>query len=85
MHHEVFSKFDCWKGYVEPGFSVNFLGVLTRSSFADWNDLGGQIVAPEFPALSEEYLEWIDMLEAVTAARGDFTMIELGVVGVGGW
>jgi len=85
VSHEVFSKFDCWKGYVEPGFSVNVLGVLTRSSFVGWKDLGGQIVAPEFPALSEEYLEWIDMLEAVTAARGDFTMIELGVVGVGGW
>jgi len=83
-HHHVFSKFDCWKGYVGPGFSANFLHVRTRSYFAGWEDLGGQFVATELPAFDEEYFEWIDLLEAVTTARGQFKMIELGA-GWGRW
>ena len=30
------------------------------------------------PAFDEEYCEWIDVLEAVQAAYGRFTMIEFG-------
>lgn len=85
-HHEIFDKFECWEGYVDPGFGVNFLGVLTRSSFASWRirDMGGQLVATELPAFDEEYFEWIDILEAVITARDQFTIIELGA-GWGRW
>jgi len=37
-----------------------------------------------FPCFDEEYFEWIDLLEAVTGAEGEFTMIELGA-GWGRW
>jgi hypothetical protein len=41
-------------------------------------------VQTEYPAFPEEYLEWIDLLEAVANAQGKFTMIELGA-GYGRW
>ena len=36
------------------------------------------------PSFDEEYFEWIDLLEAVLAARDKFTMVELGA-GFGRW
>jgi FkbM family methyltransferase len=41
-------------------------------------------IAPSYPPFDEEYFEWIDLLEAVTSARGRFTMLELGA-GFGRW
>jgi len=38
----------------------------------------------EYPELDEEYFEWIDLLESVVAARGSYTMIDLGA-GYGRW
>lgn len=84
-HHEIFGRFACWEGYVEPGFSVNFLGVKTRSIFfSQLQDEGGKFVSTCLPKINEEYFEWIDLLEAVTGTRGQFTMIELGA-GFGRW
>lgn len=85
-HHPVFSKFDCWEGEVEAGTSRNFLGVVTRDAY--FNLLARHPQAryewAPYPAFDEEYFEWIDLLEAVTAARDRFTMIELGA-GWGRW
>ena len=86
MHHPIFAKFECWKGYVRPGFTANFLGVLTRQSF--FKKLirhdEGRFVQTEFPDFAEVYLEWLDLLEAVTTAEGQFTIVELGA-GWGKW
>jgi FkbM family methyltransferase len=41
-------------------------------------------VQAPYPAFNEEYLEWIDLLESVVAARKSYTMIELGA-GTGRW
>ena len=37
-----------------------------------------------YPAFNEGYIEWIDLLESVVAARKSYTMIELGA-GMGRW
>ena len=37
-----------------------------------------------YPAFDEDYIEWIDLLESVVAARKSYTMIELGA-GMGRW
>jgi FkbM family methyltransferase len=37
-----------------------------------------------FPKFNEEYFEWIDVCEAVAAAQGSFTIVELGA-GFGRW
>ncbi len=85
IHHEVFYKFKCWEGEIEAGFRPNFLGVMTRESFLlEPQPSERRFVATQYPAVNEMYFEWIDVLEAVTAARGQFTMIELGA-GWGRW
>jgi len=98
-HHEIFNRFECWKGFVEPGFLVNFLGVKTREYFLGKKFredmlrgkhlftsqcLGSRFVATELPGFNDWYFEWIEVLEAVTLAQDRFTMIELGA-GYGRW
>lgn len=86
QHHEVFTRFECWQGDVEPGFAPNFLGVMTRGTFSPLLTACDKMtyVSTTYPAFDEEYFEWVDVLEAVTRARRQFTMIELGA-GWGRW
>jgi FkbM family methyltransferase len=87
MHHEIFNKFECWRGEVDAGITPDFLGVKTRDSFFTFfapPHPEKRFVSTEYPGFTEEYFEWIDLLEAVTTARGRFTMIELGA-GYGRW
>jgi FkbM family methyltransferase len=88
--HEVFYRFRCWEGRVPEGFIVNFLGVVTRTSYWQPNVALGEAypsnrqVKTEYPPFDEEYFEWVDLLESVVTAKGQFTMIELGA-GWGRW
>jgi hypothetical protein len=85
IHHPVFERFQRWSGEVDSGRSVNFLGVCTRDEFMA--GMTGVVAAKsrwvetDYPPFDEEYLEWVDVLEAVVSAVGVFTMIELGA----GW
>ena len=89
-HHPAFRNFVCWEGRVPEGYIVNFLGVLTRTD--NWKghvaiEIGYpkvRYVRTEYPPFDEDYFEWIDLLEALTAAEGRFTMVELGA-GWGRW
>jgi FkbM family methyltransferase len=89
-HHPVFRDFQCWHGTVPEGFIVNFLGVVTRVDyFEPYTEIDHRYppdrqVQTEYPEFDEEYFEWIDLLEAVVAAEGRFTMLELGA-GFGRW
>jgi len=82
----IFSRFHPWAGEVEPGWLVNWIGVRTRTSVQ--MDMRGYTEPTyqesEPPTLSEEYFEWIDVLESVYESEGPFTMIELGA-GWGRW
>jgi len=86
MHHKIFSEFKCAEGFVEAGFAMNFLGVLIRDGLEQGSSQAKEkrFVTTQFPSFDEEYFEWIDLLEAVTLARGRFSMIELGA-GWGRW
>ena len=59
----------------------NWIGATTRRDYF-LEELGFVAVTP--PAPDTEYLEWIDVLEAVLGARERFTMLELGA-GYGRW
>jgi FkbM family methyltransferase len=85
-HHPIFEKFNRWQGNVDPEYWANFLGVMTRKGFVSWGNRPAvnQFVSAPLPAFSEEYFEWIDVLEAVVQAKEHFTMIELGA-GYGRW
>jgi FkbM family methyltransferase len=96
-HHPVFERFTPWRGRVEPGWGVNFLGVRTRTGFTGGLGSGdlpaethegeagvSELVETSYPGFGEEYFEWIDVLEAVVDADQVFTMVELGA-GWGRW
>ena len=74
--HDVFERF-----VAGCRLLPNWMGVSTRREFFD-EDLPFVTVA--FPPHDAEYFEWIDVLEAVTGAVGEFTMLELGA-GYGRW
>ena len=59
---------------------VDYLGIRTQSEMLPSQSLSylGLESTPQLPMFDEEYFEWIDVLEAVSAARSSFTMIEVG-------
>lgn len=87
-HHPVFARAGGWAGWVEAGFNVDMLGVMTDvsyfSHFEKSDSHRRRWVEARQPVVDEEYFEWIDLLEAVETAEGRFTMIELGA-GYGRW
>jgi FkbM family methyltransferase len=86
QHHPMFVEFRRWSGQVPAGFEIDFLGTRSRTSFFSLMQPRphDREETPEYPPFDEEYFEWIDLLEAVTAARNLFTMLELGA-GFGRW
>jgi FkbM family methyltransferase len=87
-HHPVLAHFPPWRGRVNAGLLVNFLGVTERAAYLNAPHPEERFVTTDYPAFDEMYFEWIDLLEAVLAARRarqrEFTMIELGA-GFGRW
>lgn len=90
-HHPVFSNFEPWSGEVDPIFQVDFLGVKTRLTYCRFpgtpplpTDSTPVRREAGFPDFHNEYFEWIDVLESVKNASGQFVMIELGA-GWGRW
>jgi FkbM family methyltransferase len=90
QHHEVFSRFRQYSGPVPAGYHVDFLGAQVSHKFIAGQQ--GNRPCPQdrtvqdvpYPEPDEEYFEWIDLLESVVAAKGTYTMIELGA-GYGRW
>ncbi len=76
VHHPVFARFAEGRGPIP-----NWVGVTTRRDFFS-RDLPFVEITP--PAPDPQYLEWVDVLEAVIRASDRFTMIELGA-GYGRW
>jgi FkbM family methyltransferase len=84
--HPVFSQFKRFCGEVPAGYGIDFLGTKMRGQFVlgmgTWSDAGTR--EAHYPIVDEEYFEWIDLLESVVAAKGSYTMIDLGA-GYGRW
>lgn len=81
MHHKCFQNFDICKR-PEIGYKINFLGAKMKKE----NDHTYQIEGNEgeYPSFSEEYFEWIDLIESVLNSSQRFTIMELGA-GYGRW
>lgn len=77
--HPIFQRF---RFSVQPqprGWHVEGLGVRTDASFMDMSKWHVKVFTPcAEPAFDENYFEWIDLLSAVTEAKGKFVMAELG-------
>jgi FkbM family methyltransferase len=86
VHHPIFDRFQSWHGTVPPFTQANWLGVLTDTRYANWEaHPEGVLVEPPLPpADTEEYAEWIDVLDAVSQAGERFAIVELGA-GYGRW
>jgi hypothetical protein len=100
MDHEIFSQYHLEKEHEEGLYDVNFVGCKTRLEYerqlnAPLNVLSSGKTQLRYDAeggrngevsfnRSEDYYEWIDLLEALYHSRGRFTMIELGA-GYGRW
>jgi len=82
-HHPVFAAFTPFCGDPQ-GAVICALGTRTRPHFIAAEPPPAGVVQTNWPTPCEEYFEWIDLLEAVRAARGSFTMLELGA-GYGRW
>lgn len=83
---DLFDRFRPWEGIVDPGWTRNWLGVRTR---AEIQSQSGAVDEPTFvrferPSVSEDFFEWLDMLESVVESRGRYTIVELGA-GWGRW
>ena len=83
-HHPVFSQFKSFHGEVPAGYGVDFLGTKTRAQFVQGLETWCGLKETLYPDPDEEYFEWIDLLESVVAAKGSYTMIDLGA-GYGRW
>jgi len=79
--HPVFNLLSPYAGGPEPGFSIDFLGIKTRSEF-EGAVSSGMPGTPDPP--NEEYFEWICLFESIFAAQNEYTMMELGA-GYGRW
>jgi FkbM family methyltransferase len=82
-HHPAFDKLAIYAGEAEPGFEIDFLGIRTRCEYS----AGAIITAMPVQTTvdpHEDYFEWIDLLESIMAANGQYTMMELGA-GYGRW
>src|SRR5690349_2905170 len=84
-HHPVFYSFGRFCGEIPRGHEPDFLGTTARPEFVARRSTGGMLsVETDYPAVNEEYFEWIDLLESVTSAGPEYTMAELGA-GFGRW
>jgi FkbM family methyltransferase len=92
--HPVFREFAPWRGHVDAGFAVNFVGQKTDVEFLrgfGWATPQRMVnrhevtdYGPDYLSQGEEWFEWLIALEAILEARGAFTMVELGA-GFGRW
>jgi FkbM family methyltransferase len=82
---EIFERFGRWSGVVEPGWTMNWLGVRTRAEIQGLAPVREpRHLEAEPPGPSEDFLEWLDLLESVCESTGRYTIVELGA-GWGRW
>lgn len=77
-HHPVFGEFLPLPA-PRDGVDTDYLGVRTQAAMLPPHWVSPPLAdLPGLPPFDEEYFEWIDVLEAVQAARASFTMVEVG-------
>lgn len=82
----IFDLFRSWEGVVEPGWTRNWLGVRTRADIQTRSGASEKPIVVRFdrPGVSEDFFEWLDVLESVAESGSCYTMVELGA-GWGRW
>ena len=84
-HHQIFDEYGGFTGERPAGVIVDWIGARFCGLWDRQPEIpGAEHFNAPLPAFDEEYFEWIDLLEAVKAARQRFVMLELGA-GYGRW
>lgn len=88
-HHHIFEGIQLYSGPIPAGFNVDFLGTCIRrfydeDIFPEHKNRPDQTSPAGLPPFDNEYFEWIDLLESVKNAKGEFIFVELGA-GYGRW
>jgi FkbM family methyltransferase len=95
IHHPIFEQYQRNQPKFDGDFEINFMGARIRNTFEARIDekrfFSGRCGLenkddPTLPSVDgEDYMEWIDLLEAIRDAKGGrFVMIEAGA-GYGRW
>jgi FkbM family methyltransferase len=76
--HPIFDTFSSVNA-ADDGVYTDYLGIRTKAAIMPphWHYFAAPGPVP-YPPFDEEYFEWIDVLEAVSAARDTFSILELG-------
>jgi hypothetical protein len=82
--HPIFKRFPYYAGPLPEGHVVDWLGARFLPVWTGTPPTTAEDRYPGIPFSGDEEFEWIDLLEAVCAAEGSFTMLELGA-GYGRW
>jgi FkbM family methyltransferase len=86
--HPILARFPPWSGEAPHIFRATSAGSWIRKSFvepyADNSEGAPYFHGQRFPAVNEEFFEWIDLYESVDCARDSFCMVEAGA-GYGRW
>jgi FkbM family methyltransferase len=87
---ERMPQFELAQPRIESGYVIDCLGGRTNRKYIsmsdeDWarHSFGGMLDAFA-PSFSEDYYDWLDLLDAVAGSSRPFTMVELGA-GYGRW
>lgn len=79
INHPIFAKFklfDHSNAKIPDGFTVDIIGSMIDVNFWTYDEIKNPIYC--------EYIEWVQLLEAVDNAKGSFVFVELGA-GFGRW
>lgn len=84
---DIIREFENADAKPQPGYVVDFLGgrIRTNSLWQSARHLDGRVTGLPIPGdYHSEAAEWVGVLKAVRAARGEFVALELGA-GYGTW
>ena len=85
MENNVFKKFPRFKGHCRNDCFVDFLGIQYSEPYEKiLSGSGDQFLETSYPEISEEYFEWIDILQSALHSKNSYLMFEIGA-GYGRW
>jgi len=85
VENEIFKKFPRFRGQCKDDCVVDFLGIQYSEPYEKISTgLGDRFLETTYPEISEEYFEWVDILESALHSKNSYLMFEIGA-GYGRW
>lgn len=81
----MFEKFPRFRGQCRNDCIVDFLGIQYSEPYEKTlPSLGDRFLETNYPEISEEYFEWVDILQSALHSKNSYLMFEIGA-GYGRW